>query len=212
MLYPKRLRVFANATDGALPSGLDLTLEQLGDMFVVFGIGFSAMSGVLALHECISPLPVERGRASQGQFERQGEHEAQELGGLGRSHGGVAFLVNSRGSGRGAGGFDVRLGGVAEGPQRRIVREGEGEPGLGVDEVLVGEVGTGPAVTGLYLVQHHQPVLLVAEFAHRLRRKVEQGFSAYPAMIIEFDPEEFTRFLLDLSDRIIIEGPEARND
>ena len=50
-IYPLRLifgAFFANATDGALPSGLDLTLEQLGDMFVVFGIGFSAMSGVLA--------------------------------------------------------------------------------------------------------------------------------------------------------------------
>ena len=50
-IYPLRLifgAFFANATDGALPSGLNLTLEQLGDMFVVFGIGFSAMSGVLA--------------------------------------------------------------------------------------------------------------------------------------------------------------------
>ena len=50
-IYPLRLifgAFFANATDGALPSGLDLTLEQLGDMFVVFGIGFTAMSGVLA--------------------------------------------------------------------------------------------------------------------------------------------------------------------
>lgn len=50
-IYPLRLifgAFFANATGGALPSGLDLTLTQLGHMFIVFGIGFSAMSGVLA--------------------------------------------------------------------------------------------------------------------------------------------------------------------
>lgn len=49
-VYPLRLifgAFFANATGGALPSGLSLTLEQLAHMFVVFGIGFSAMSGVL---------------------------------------------------------------------------------------------------------------------------------------------------------------------
>ncbi len=49
-IYPLRLifgAFFSNASGGALPSGLSLTLEQLADMFVVFGIGFSAMSGVL---------------------------------------------------------------------------------------------------------------------------------------------------------------------
>jgi hypothetical protein len=49
-IYPLRLifgAFFSNASGGALPSGLDLSLDQLTDMFVVFGIGFSAMSGVL---------------------------------------------------------------------------------------------------------------------------------------------------------------------
>jgi uncharacterized membrane protein len=50
-IYPLRLifgAFFSNASGGALPSGLDLSLAQLTDMFIVFGIGFSAMSGVLA--------------------------------------------------------------------------------------------------------------------------------------------------------------------
>ena len=50
-IYPLRLifgAFFSNASGGALPSGLDLTLVQLTDMFIVFGIGFSAMSAVLA--------------------------------------------------------------------------------------------------------------------------------------------------------------------
>lgn len=49
-VYPLRLifgAFFASASGGALPSGLSLTLEQLADMFIVFGIGFSAMSGIL---------------------------------------------------------------------------------------------------------------------------------------------------------------------
>ena len=49
-VYPLRLifgTFFSNASGGVLPSGLSLTLEQLADMFIVFGIGFSAMSGVL---------------------------------------------------------------------------------------------------------------------------------------------------------------------
>ncbi len=40
---------FSNVSGGALPSDLVLTLEQLADMFVVFGVGFSAMSSVLAM-------------------------------------------------------------------------------------------------------------------------------------------------------------------
>jgi hypothetical protein len=50
-VYPLRLifgAFFSNASGGALPSGLSLTQEQLSDMFIVFGVGFSAMSGVLA--------------------------------------------------------------------------------------------------------------------------------------------------------------------
>lgn len=49
-VYPLRLifgAFFSNASGGALPSGLELTLDQLADMFIVFGVGFSAMSGVL---------------------------------------------------------------------------------------------------------------------------------------------------------------------
>lgn len=49
-VYPLRLifgAFFSNASGGALPSGLDLSQEQLADMFIVFGVGFSAMSGVL---------------------------------------------------------------------------------------------------------------------------------------------------------------------
>ena len=49
-VYPLRLifgAFFSNASGGALPSGLDITQEQLADMFIVFGVGFSAMSGVL---------------------------------------------------------------------------------------------------------------------------------------------------------------------
>jgi uncharacterized membrane protein len=49
-VYPLRLisgAFFSNASGGALPSGLNLTLEQLTDMFIVFGIGFSTMSGAL---------------------------------------------------------------------------------------------------------------------------------------------------------------------
>jgi uncharacterized membrane protein len=50
-VYPLRLifgAFFSNASGGALPLGLNLTQEQLANMFIVFGIGFSAMSGVLA--------------------------------------------------------------------------------------------------------------------------------------------------------------------
>lgn len=49
-VYPLRLifgAFFSNASGGALPSGLSLTLGEVADMFVVFGIGFSALSGVL---------------------------------------------------------------------------------------------------------------------------------------------------------------------
>lgn len=49
-IYPLRVIIgafFANATGGLLPSPFALEMHQIGNLFVVFGVGFSALCGLL---------------------------------------------------------------------------------------------------------------------------------------------------------------------
>jgi len=49
-IYPLRViftAFVANASGGAIAAGFPLTLQQIGMMFVVFGIGFSLLAGLL---------------------------------------------------------------------------------------------------------------------------------------------------------------------
>jgi hypothetical protein len=52
-IYPLRAILgafFADASGGALPAPFDLTVPEVGTLFVVFGVGFTTLSGLVAAH------------------------------------------------------------------------------------------------------------------------------------------------------------------